>query len=281
MTGNQILHGQEIITREGLEIMLDTFHTAAVNQQIIDEYQETGLAVLRGIFSADEINAISEEANRVLQRTDLIDNKNLRCRWQNHHLTEECRFDCFDPIIDLSPTIEQMARDPRVLEIVSALYGEEACLFKDKLIFKPPGAKGYGLHQDYIGWKSFPRSFVTVLIPIDPATDENGATEVFPGLHKTGFLSAMDGEYHELPLAAVEGTQGIRLCLQPGDLAVFDGMLPHRSAANQSESWRRQLYLSYNARSDGGDQRDSHYQEFHIWLKRKYAEYGKTDTYFL
>ena len=80
MTGNQILHGQEIITREGLEIMLDTFHTAAVNQQIIDEYQETGLAVLRGIFSADEINAISEEANRVLQRTDLIDNKNLRCR---------------------------------------------------------------------------------------------------------------------------------------------------------------------------------------------------------
>ena len=30
------------------------------------------------------------------------------------------------------------------------LYGEPACLFKDKLIYKPPGVKGYGLHQDWI-----------------------------------------------------------------------------------------------------------------------------------
>jgi len=257
-----------------------TIRSVAVDQQIIDQYRETGLAIFRGTFCVSEIQALSEEADRVLQLTDLIDTRNLRCRWQDHYLTKECRFDCFDPIIDLSPTIEEIARDQRVLNIVSALYGEEACLFKDKLIFKPPGAKGYGLHQDYIGWESFPRSFVTVLIPIDPASDENGATEVFPGLHKNGFLSAMDGDYHELPLSTVESTPGIRLCLEPGDLAVFDGMLPHRSATNQSNSWRRQLYLSYNAKSDGGDQRDSHYHEFHVWLKRKYEEYGKLDTYY-
>ena len=261
--------------------MQNTFQPIVVDEQTIAQFRETGWAVFRGVFSDLEVNAVSDEADRVLQLTELIDIKNLRCRWQNHHETDECRFDCFDPIIDLSPTIEQMARDPRVLNIVAALYGEEACLFKDKLIYKPPGARGYGLHQDYIGWDSFPRSFVTVLIPIDAATDENGATEVFPGLHKNGFLSAMDGEYHELPLSAVEGTAGIRLCLTPGDFAVFHGMLPHRSAANRSNSWRRQLYLSYNAKSDGGDQRDSHYHEFHTWLKRKYAEYGKVDTYYV
>lgn len=173
-----------------------------------------------------------------------------------------------------------MARDQRILDIVSALYGEEACLFKDKLIYKPPGAKGYGLHQDYIGWESFPKSFVTVLVPIDPSTDENGATEVFPGLHHAGYLSPVDGNYHELPLSAVEGTPGIRLCLHPGDVGVFDGMVPHRSAANHSSAWRRQLYLSYNSRSDGGDQRDGHYREFHGWLKKKYADFGKHETYF-
>lgn len=254
--------------------------SSPVDSQLIEDYRATGLAVVRGVFDVTEIAAVSEEANRVLELRQLIDINNLRCRWQNHYQTDECRFDCFDPIIDLSPTIEAMARDQRVLEIVSTLYGEEACLFKDKLIYKPPGAKGYGLHQDYIGWESFPRSFVTVLIPIDPATDENGATEVFPGLHKQGYLSAMDGDYHELPLTMVEGTPGVRLCLQPGDLAVFDGMIPHRSAANQSDSWRRQLYLSYNARSDGGEQRDAHYREFHIWLKQKYAEYGKHNTWY-
>jgi len=260
--------------------MLTQTKSSAVDEHTIQIYRATGLSVVRGVFSIDEIAAVSEEANRVLGLSELIDINNLRCRWQNHHQTEECRFDCFDPIIDLSAPIERMARDRRILEIVSALYGEEACLFKDKLIYKPPGAKGYGLHQDYIGWESFPRSFVTVLIPIDPATDENGATEVFPGLHKQGYLSAMDGDYHELPLSVVEGTTGIRLCLEPGDLAVFDGMIPHRSAANQSNAWRRQLYLSYNAKSDGGEQRDAHYREFHTWLKQKYAEYGKHDTYY-
>ena len=89
-------------------------------------------------------------------RTDLIDTDNIRCRWQNHVETGECRFDCFDPVIDLSEACERAARDPRLLEIVGALYGEPACLFKDKLIFKPPGSPGYELHQDYISWKSFP-----------------------------------------------------------------------------------------------------------------------------
>lgn len=251
-----------------------------LNSQMIANYRETGYAIVRGVFSIPEIAAVSEEANRALGLTGLIDINNLRCRWQNHYETEECRFDCFDPVIDLSPVIERMARDQRILDIVSALYGEDACLFKDKLIYKPPGAKGYGLHQDYIGWPSFPKSFVTVLVPIDPSTDENGATEVYPGLHKQGFLSPMDGEYHQLPDSAVEGTPGVRLCLNPGDIAVFDGMAPHRSAANQSAAWRRQLYLSYNAKSDGGEQRDAHYDEFHIWLKRKYAEFGKHETYY-
>ncbi len=45
-------------------------------------------------------------------------------------------------------------------------------------------------------------------------------------------------------------------------------------------SWRRQLYLSYNAQSDGGDQREAHYREFHVWLKKKYAEFGKHAVYF-
>ena len=43
--------------------------------------------------------------------------------------------------------------------------------------------------------------------------------------------------------------------------------------------WRRQLYLSYNKASDGGEQR-AHYAEFQAWLVKKYAQYGKTETYF-
>jgi hypothetical protein len=70
------------------------------------------------------------------------------------------------------------------------------------------------------------------------------------------------------------------LDLMPGDIAIFGGYMPHRSVPNRSSHWRRLLYLSYNALSDGGEQRDHHYAEFRRWLQDRYAEHGKTATFF-
>lgn len=136
------------------------------------------------------------------------------------------------------------------------------------------------LHQDYISWRSFPTTFVTAIVAIDPSSAENGATEVFPGYHTKGSLTPKDGQYHQLPDDAVDASTGVVLDLAPGDVAVFSGYTPHRSGPNRSQQWRRLLYLSYNAMSDGGEQRDAHYEEFRSWLQDRYAEYGKTSTLF-
>jgi len=245
-----------------------------------NDYHRDGFVKLAGLFSSTEVHEFQKEADRLLQRTDLIDNANIRCRWQNHVETGECRFDCFDPMIDLSPTFENLARDARILNAVSALYGERACLFKDKLIFKPPGATGYALHQDYISWKSFPESFVTVIVAFDAADASNGATEVFPGYHRLGCMSPKDGMYHQLKDDRVDLSKGVILDLEPGDIGIFSGFTPHRSGPNRSDQWRRLAYLSYNAFSDGGEQRDQHYAEFKVWLMERYAEYNRTNVYF-
>lgn len=244
------------------------------------QYHEDGFITLRGIFAPDEMAALRAEADRLFARADLIDSDNLRCRWQNHVETGECRFDCFDPVIDLSPMFEKLARDSRILDAVSALYEEQAFLFKDKLIFKPAGAVGYAMHQDYISWKSFPTSFVTVIVALDPADASNGATEVFPGYHQRGCMSPKDGMYHELTAEQVDFSKGVTLDLGPGDIAIFSGFTPHRSGPNRSGEWRRMAYLSYNSASDGGDQRDKHYAEFKDWLMERYAEYGKVNVFF-
>ena len=243
-------------------------------------YDEDGYVIFRAVFSPPEVDALRAEAERLLERRDLIDSANIRCRWQNHAKTGECRFDCFDPVIDLSPPFERMARDERILGAVSELYGERASLFKDKLIFKPPGACGYALHQDYISWESFPESFVTVAIALDSAGAANGATEVFPGYHKSGLIGPRDGKYHELTAADVDLSKGVTLDLEPGDMAIFSGYTPHRSGPNLSDQWRRLAYFSYNAVSEGGDQREAHYAEFKDWLMERYAEYSKTNVFF-
>ena len=253
---------------------------SALTPEQVAGYRETGFLIVRKVFTREEIAALERDAQRLAARAELIDSDNIRCRWQNHAATGECRFDCFDPVIDLSPACERIARDPRMIGIVSALYGERAHLFKDKLIFKPAGAQGYAMHQDYIAWPSFPRSFVTAIVAIDASDASNGATEVFPGYHTRGSLVPEDGMYHEVPLDLIDLSKGVMLDLHPGDVAVFSGFTPHRSAPNQSVESRRLLYLSYNADSDGGDQRDAHYREYEGWLKDRYAEYGKVNTFF-
>jgi 2-aminoethylphosphonate dioxygenase len=244
------------------------------------QYRADGFLIQREVFPRSEVDELAAEAARLLERKDLIDSDNIRCRWQNSADTGECRFDCFDPVIDLSPLCRRVAQDQRILDLASAIYGERACLFKDKLIFKPPGALGYALHQDYISWKSFPTSFLTVIVAIDAADADNGAAEVFPGYHQRGCLTPRDGMYHELSPDMVDLSKGVMLNLQPGDIAIFSGYTPHRSAPNRSTQSRRLLYLSYNALGDGGEQREKHYAEFHAWLKDRYAEYGKTNTFF-
>ena len=249
-------------------------------QEQVERYHAEGYLILRGVFRPEEIAALASESQTLVSRQDLIETANIRCRWQDHIVTGECMFDCFDPVIDIGPVCRFFARDERILSPLRALYNDEAHLFKDKLIWKRPGVQGYALHQDYIGWKEFPESFITVILAIDETNAENGAIEVFPGYHQRGSLSPIDGDYHEMPVSLVDESRGVILDLQPGDLAFFGGFTPHRSGPNASDRWRRQLYLSYNAGRDGGDRRDSHYRHFHRWLREKYAEFGKTSVYF-
>src|SRR5262245_50081099 len=140
---------------------LDT--TTRLPQDKIAEYADDGYLILRNVFSGDDIEMLAAECDTLLQRQELIDTANIRCRWSNHVETDEFTFDCFDPVIDIGPVSRCFAYDERILEPLRSLYADDAHLFKDKLIFKRPGMKGYALHQDYIGWASFPESFVTVI----------------------------------------------------------------------------------------------------------------------
>lgn len=120
-----------------------------LNQDVIRDYHDFGFTVVRSLFTDADVQAALEEAERLFQRRDLIASENIRCRWQNHVETQECLFECFDPVIDISSVCDRLAHDERLLSVLSQLYGEDACLFKDKLIFKPPGAKGYDRGQYY------------------------------------------------------------------------------------------------------------------------------------
>lgn len=252
----------------------------ALSNDQVTAWHRDGCLVVRNVFSAEDMAALSADAWRLTREQHLIDRNNLRCRFRTTDGEAESLWETFDPVIDLSPVCAAIAADPRLMAILREICGEPACLFKDKLIFKQPGTRGYELHQDWIAWPGFPRSFLTVLVPIDPSTTENGCTEVFPGCHRRGPLTPQDGRYHALPDGLLDEARCRPLELEPGDIAVFGGFTPHRSGPNRSRSWRRQLYLSYNALSDGGEQRAAHYAAFHEYLRARAADGAGAALYF-
>ncbi|HVJ69752.1 MAG TPA: phytanoyl-CoA dioxygenase family protein, partial [Caulifigura sp.] len=209
-----------------------------------DAYERDGFLVLKSVFSPGEMLELRAETDWLLtERRDLIDRFNLRCRFMPHHETGEPLFEVFDPVNDVAQVCREFCEDSRIVDAVGALYGERACLFKEKLIFKPAGAKGYDIHQDIpLAWKNFPRTFVTVLIPIDACDAENGCTQVYSGYHG-GFLSQDPGQYM-LPPGAVDPARRVDLALSPGDIAIFHGLTPHGSAANRSAGMRRAFFVS-------------------------------------
>jgi ectoine hydroxylase-related dioxygenase (phytanoyl-CoA dioxygenase family) len=222
---------------------------------------------------------VAEESAAPAVRADVIRKDNLRCRFQRHIETGVNLLEAIDPVIDLLPEVERLARSDRIHAVLEQLFAGPARLFKDKLIFKPAGTNGYAMHQDFIDWPGFPRSFTTVVVAIDEGNVENGCIEIFRGYHRTGPLSPLDGDYHDLPDDLFEHSRAVNLELRPGDAAVFGCFVPHRSSPNHSSRPRRHLYMSYNRASDG-DLRASHYRDFHSWLRRKYAQHGIVDRIF-
>ena len=246
-----------------------------------DAYWRDGFVIVRGLFGPEEARLLQVETDRLLAECkELIHPRNLRCRFMAHHRTGEQQFEVFDPVNDLSPLCEKICHDPRMLGVMESLYGEPACLFKEKLIFKLPGSNGYPLHQDIpLAWGAdFPQTFLTAMLAIDETSIENGCTELFRGYHH-GFLSTNPAEYM-LPDEVVDLTRKTDLVMRPGDLAIFHGLTPHRSVPNRSTKMRRAFYISYNALSDGGDRRARHYRQFQEQMRKRLQSQSSEPVFF-
>jgi len=145
----------------------------------------------------------------------------------------------------------------RFTELLSACCGEPVVLFKDKINFKLPGGAGFADHQDAPAYVNFGVEHqLTVMVPIDPFTRENGCLEVALDACQRVFLPhRADGTLEPGVMAALEV---VPLLAVPGDVIVFDAWVPHRSGPNLSSAPRRSYYLTYNPAS-AGDHRAEYY----------------------
>src|SRR5207253_2009809 len=90
------------------------------------------------------------------------------------------------------PSTNELSRrymlDARTSEVLGELFGEEPLAAQSMMYYKPPGARGQGLHQDQMPLRVSPGLCIAAWIALDRADGENGGMLVVPGSHRLGVV---------------------------------------------------------------------------------------------
>ena len=109
-----------------------------LSESELANHRDLGYTVVRGLVDSADLQKIVPEVDRLWNRKDLVDRKNLRCRFQKHIVTGEYEFECFDPYFDLSPVLAEFSLSPRLRAIMRSIYGEPGHVCHNQLVFNPP-----------------------------------------------------------------------------------------------------------------------------------------------
>jgi len=233
----------------------------SITPEQVDEYQVKGYLLLRGRFGNKEVEAWSEESDRLWQLPGLADKESFRV--QGRDLINGGRvLERVDWVLPQSPVFTNLAHDDRILVPLCQLFEEEPVLFKDKLIVRPPGAYGYGLHQDQPYWEDagLPHGgILTVSVAIDDIDERNSMLSLFPGYHHQ-CLKSPPGNPFDTDLTAVDLNMEESMTMKRGDMLIFNALVPHRSGPNVASENRRMLFLSYAAARCGKDIYERYYR---------------------
>lgn len=163
-----------------------------------------------------------------------------------------CRTENFVPFHD---GLRELLTSGVMLDAASALLGEPAVLYKEKVNYKLPGGAGYAPHQDAPAYR-FVEVHVSCLAAVDDALVDNGCLEVVSGAHAEILPTGPDGCIRDDVVAAMDWEP---VEVRAGQTLWFHSRTPHRSGPNHGPMPRRALYPTYNAASEG-DLRADYYR---------------------
>ncbi len=147
--------------------------------------------------------------------------------------------------------------------------GEPAVAFKDKLNYKQAGGAGYSTHQDLVAYPGVER-VVSILVAIDDCLVESGCLWLADGVHE---VLPVD-ERGVVRADAASDLDWFAAELKAGDAVRIDGLAPHYSEANQTDSSRRVFIASYAPAREHYD-RDRYYRERDERMRRDTERDGR------
>ncbi|MGI9336026.1 MAG: phytanoyl-CoA dioxygenase family protein, partial [Gammaproteobacteria bacterium] len=150
------------------------------------------------------------------------------------------------------PRIDDLVRDPRILDPVSAILGPDLLLWAANFFIKEPNTSDYvSWHQDLNYWGLDGEHEVTAWLALSDATRESGAMRFIPGSHRSRvehedtFAKANLLSRGQEIAVEVDESVAADIVLEAGEMSLHHGLMFHSSAPNRSTDRRIGLALRY------------------------------------
>lgn len=221
-----------------------------------DSYMDQGYAVVRGLFSPDEIQPLKAATDRLKQRILEAGGINRGNVWapveEDANIGPNVRVCGFCALLE--PELEPLRRDPRMYEVLKPLLSDHIRQVINQLHWKTPGSRMViQFHTDRQNREAnqrdeirhIERSFIQTAVAIDPMTEENGALLVVPGSHRRpDQLGKVEGISSQDDLREGSGFESVPIYAEPGDFVMWHPDTIHGSALNRHPSMDRCIYIN-------------------------------------
>lgn len=235
---------------------------ATLTQDRVEHYRTQGYLILDDLFSAEEVDLWLAELDRlrqdpwIQQRDETITERGsnaVRSIFAVHRL---------------SPLLNRLARDPRLLHTARYLLGDAVYMHQSRLNYKP-GFRGkeFYWHSDFETWHvedGMPAMrALSMSVTLTQNLSCNGPLMLIPGSHlsfvacegetpEEHFRQSLKKQEYGVPddasLARLVEAHGIvEFRGKPGSVCIFDCNIMHGSNSNISPHARSNAFFVYNA----------------------------------
>jgi phytanoyl-CoA hydroxylase len=217
-----------------------------------EQYQRDGYVVVEDCLDSETVESVTERIDSYVRKDRTEDGfeRMLEPDADEDGLdTDPVRkFEGIDMVRE-DEEFQDLVHDDAILDVVRQLQGPNLSLLRSAAMLKPPQVGSEKkFHQDAAYYPIHPMDHVTVWIALDQATTENGCMQVVPGAHRDGLLGHEAIEY-DTDITIAEADYGpedtVSLPMEPGDVLFQHCLLPHYTAPNETDDWRRAYIAAY------------------------------------
>ena len=212
------------------------------------QFAELGYCVVADLFTGSEIQEIEDFFEEFQRSGAAVYDGNIKNLEEIDKTKQQVR--AMHPHRYSSKVVEWFL-NARVAAVLEELLGRPALGAQTMYYFKPPGAKGQGMHQDNFYLLSKPATCIAAWTAIDTADLDNGCMYVVPGSHRGDILCPEDGgekwmSYGDTHITKFpRGQKPVPVFVKRGETLFFGGNLIHGSGPNRTKDRSRRTFIGH------------------------------------